>query len=441
MEKETILQKVKEAGVVGAGGAGFPAQVKISADADVVIANGAECEPLLSTDRFLMEQRAAEIVEGLRLIKQTTGAKDLYIALKAKYKKAIAVFDKILGASSDIELYKLDNYYPAGDEFELVYNITGNSIPENGLPLDVGAVVTNVNTILNIKRAVKDSKPVTTRWVTVAGALDEPYMAEVPVGINAGELVRRAKPSVEDYIIVGGGPMTGSVVDENYIIDKRDGGIVVLPVDNPAAIKKSRTVHSNEKRGKSMCDQCFDCSIVCPRNLLGHDLSPHIMMRNLFIAPENSSVHLTNAYLCCECGLCDMFACPLDLSPRQMLLQAQETLQKKGVANPHNRKDLKVHPERIFRRVNTDRLVKRIGLDKYEGQKLGVKSVKTDKVKIALCQHIGAPARPLVDEGERVTDGDLIAGIPEDTLGATVHASIDGKITKITDNSITIAGG
>ncbi|MGM0442019.1 MAG: 4Fe-4S dicluster domain-containing protein [Elusimicrobiota bacterium] len=441
MKKEEILRKVKSAGVVGAGGAGFPSYAKISADADVVIANGAECEPLLATDKFLMEKHAREIVEGLRLIKQTTGANELYIALKAKYKKAVASFNKILGTSSDIELYKLDNYYPAGDEFELVYDITGKSIPESGLPLDVGAVVTNVNTILNVKRAFTDDKPVTTRWVTVAGALETPYMAEVPVGITAGELIRAGKPKVEDYVIVGGGPMTGSIVDEDYLIDKRDGGILVLPEDNPAAVKKSRTIQSNEKRGKSMCDQCFDCSIVCPRNLLGHDLSPHKMMRNLFIAPENSSVHLTNAYLCCECGLCDMFACPLDLSPREMLVQARDTLQKEGVENPHNNKNLEVHPERDFRRVNTDRLVKRIGLDKYEGQKLAVKTVKTDKVKISLAQHIGAPSEPVISKGDKVSSGDIIAKIPEDTLGATVHASIDGKITNITDNSINIAGG
>ncbi len=441
MNREEILNKIMDAGIVGAGGAGFPSHLKVSADVDTVIANGAECEPLLSTDKYLMETKAREIAEGLRLIKQTTGAKNLYIALKKKYKKAVDAFNSVLGSSSDIELILLENYYPAGDEFELVYDITERLIPEGGIPLNVGVVVTNVNTILNIYLAVTKQQPGTTRWVTVAGNLKEPYLTEVPVGIKIGELINKAKPIAEDYKIVAGGPMTGEIVDENFRVTKLDGGVLVLPEDNPVIAKKMRTLRSWEKIGKSTCDQCFDCSIVCPRNLLGHDLEPHKMMRNLFIDPENSPVEITNSYLCSNCGLCDMFACPLGLSPRALLQQAAAELTQDGINSPHNRTELEPHPERDFRRVSTDRLTARLDIEKYEiNGDYRIKKIKTSKVMIPLKQHIGAPAAAVVKKGDKVKKGDLIASVPEKEIGANIHASIDGTVAGIRNENIEIKG-
>ncbi len=164
-----MIEKVKNAGVIGAGGAGFPTHVKIDAEAEILIANGAECEPLLSTDHYLMVEKAAEIVEGLKLVQQSTGAEKVYLALKEKYKDAIEELENILDEKDGIELYLLDNYYPAGDEVELVHNITDRVAPEGGIPLDISCVVINVNTLLNVYLADKEEKPVTTRWITVAG--------------------------------------------------------------------------------------------------------------------------------------------------------------------------------------------------------------------------------------------------------------------------------
>ncbi|MDA3792917.1 MAG: 4Fe-4S dicluster domain-containing protein [Elusimicrobia bacterium] len=441
MERKEILKKIKAAGVVGAGGAGFPSHMKISADVDTVIANGAECEPLLSTDRYLMETKAEEIAGGLRFIGRTTGAGNLYIALKKKYKKAVDAFNSVLGSTSDIELILLDNYYPAGDEFELVYDIAGRLIPEGGIPLDVGAVVTNVNTILNIYIAVEKDKPVTTRWITVAGDLKEPFLADVPVGIKISELIKKAKPNSEDYKIVAGGPMTGEIVDGNFRVTKLGGGVLVLPEDSPVIIKKERTAESWEKKAKSTCDQCFDCSIICPRNLLGHDLEPHKIMRNLFIAPENLPVHLTNSFLCSSCGLCDMYACPMDLSPRALLAQTSAELTEKGIKSPHNRIDLEEHPERNYRRVSTDRLTARLDIDKYEmHENYKVKTIKAADVLISLKQHIGVSAVPAVKKGDNVKKGDIIAEVPGNQLGANIHSSIDGAVSAVTKENIEIKG-
>jgi Na+-translocating ferredoxin:NAD+ oxidoreductase RnfC subunit len=436
MNKQEIIEKVQKAGVVGSGGGGFPAHIKISASVDTVIANGAECEPLLSTDKYIMETYTKDILEGLRFIKQATGAKKVVVALKKKYQRAVSELNKQVGISSDIDIYLLENYYPAGDEHELVYNITGKTVPEGGIPLDCSTVVINVNTALNIFNAVIGNNPVIKRWITVAGEVEQPYIAEVPVGISAGELVDIARPKIGDYSIIAGGPMMGMVVNRDFKITKLCGGIILLPVNHPVVVKHTRNISAHKKRGASMCDQCFDCSIVCPRNLLGHELAPHKIMRNIFLG--NGSVHLSNSFLCCECGLCNMFACPMDLSPRDILREAKLELGGKKIKNPHKRTELKVHPERDFRRVNTNRLMMRLGIDKYDLHELEVKEINTNSVSIAMKQHAGVSAKPVVKKGQVVNAGEIIGITPEDALGSSIHASIPGTVSEIGNGYVKI---
>ncbi|MGE5707311.1 MAG: electron transport complex protein RnfC, partial [Bacteroidota bacterium] len=163
---ERILEKIKAAGVVGAGGAGFPTHVKLAAQAQVVIANGAECEPLLRSDQQLMKRYPDVIVRGLKAAMEATGAKEGVIGLKAKYKDAVKALSHAIEKEKNIRLLLLDPVYPAGDEVVLTYEATGSVVPEGGLPLDVGAVVINVNTLLNVAYSLED-KPVTHRYVTV----------------------------------------------------------------------------------------------------------------------------------------------------------------------------------------------------------------------------------------------------------------------------------
>ena len=149
-----IVDAVREAGVVGAGGAGFPAHRKLEAQVGTVIANGAECEPLLHKDAAVMERNAEEIVAGVRAVMSATGARDGIIGLKEKHAGAIAALSPAC-VGSDVRLHLLGDYYPSGDEFLLVHAVTGRLIPPGGIPLQVGCVVHNVESLLNISRAIE----------------------------------------------------------------------------------------------------------------------------------------------------------------------------------------------------------------------------------------------------------------------------------------------
>jgi len=160
---------IKNAGVVGAGGAGFPTHVKSGSKVEFVLANGAECEPLLHKDYELMLLKAEEMIEGMALMIKATGAKKGYFGIKSKNATAIEVVKSKIG-NHPIEITELGDFYPSGDEYELVYTATGRWIPAGGIPLNVGCVVNNVETLMNIKYAA-DEKPVTEKFICVAGAV------------------------------------------------------------------------------------------------------------------------------------------------------------------------------------------------------------------------------------------------------------------------------
>lgn len=443
---DQIVENVRAAGVIGAGGAGFPTHVKIAVRVDTVIANGAECEPLLHCDQHLMTIQAGDVVEGLRLVMQASGAKHGIIALKQKYQAAIAALRAVLDQHPEmsVRLHLLESYYPAGDEFLLVYDVTGRMVPETGLPLHVGCIVQNVGTLVNIARA-QHGQPVTHRLLTVTGEVRAPKTLRVPIGTSIGEIIRWAggvKSDSASLSIVLGGPMMGrlaSSLDEP--VTKTTSGIIVLPADNATVRYLSRPLGSWIKRGRSTCDQCRDCTDLCPRHLLGHDLEPHKIMRTINYGITALPFNVTAAVLCCECRLCEAYACPLELSPCAYYKEIKRQLAAQGWRNDvHKRADLTPHPFREFRRVPTERLIGRLGLTAYAGLAcpLDPGDYRPERVTIPLRQHIGTAARPVVRAGDVVATGDLIGEIPEGKLGARVHASINGKVEKVTAEEIII---
>ena len=432
------IELIKEAGVVGAGGAGFPTHVKLNAKVDVVIANGAECEPLLRVDQQLMAERAPEIMKGLEIAMRITNAKEGVIALKGKYKSAVHAFEKEIEKSKDkrVRMHILGNFYPAGDEQVLVYEVTKRIVPEGGIPLMVSVVVQNVNTLINIANAI-EGKPVISKYVTVSGAVKNPSTFEVPIGISIKELIEKAGgAAVNPYRIIVGGPMMGYVGNEEEPVTKTTGGVIVLPAEHPLILKKMRDISRNAKLTQAACIRCTLCTQACPRNLLGHNIEPDRVMKSVAFGLSRDVSSITNAFLCVECGVCTYFACPMELDPMKINHEIKMQLSKAGVKNPHKRTDLHVNEFRETRKVPLSRLIARLGLSEYDVPAPMRGKIEAKKVRIPLKMHIGSPALPTVKVGDFVKEGDVIGRIT-DGLGANVHASISGKVTEVSGH-ITI---
>ncbi|MFQ5454262.1 MAG: SLBB domain-containing protein, partial [Candidatus Zixiibacteriota bacterium] len=182
-----LVEKVKEAGVVGAGGAGFPAYYKFNAKVEIMIANGAECEPLLCKDKELMQLFPGEIKKGMELVADAIGASRIILGIKAKNSDIIGQFKSLFGGTN-IEIFEMGDYYPAGDEYLLVYEATGRLIPYDGYPVDIGCVVSNVETLLNVALA-SAGVPVTETFVTITGKVRNPMTVKVPIGTSIQELL------------------------------------------------------------------------------------------------------------------------------------------------------------------------------------------------------------------------------------------------------------
>ena len=438
---EQIVNAVKNAGVIGAGGGGFPAFIKLSAKVDTIIANGSECEPLLNTDKTFMKQKPELIIEGIKYAMSATGAKEGIIAIKGYYKDVVKAVKAVLPDDNTIRIHLLENYYPAGDEFLLVYDVTKKIIPEGGIPLNVGVVVQNVVTLAQIAHAV-NGKPVTERILTITGEVERPTVVIVPIGSTYRDLIKMAGGLKDrNAVLIDGGPMMGKIV-ENWSsgISKTTSGIVALKPDSFVIGMHKKTLKQMIRLSKSACCQCFRCSDLCPRNLIGHDLFPHKTMRTIDYNNSEPMEHITSAFLCSQCGACELIACDfMLLSPRKIFAEYRRLLEEKGIKNPHNRSGLKTRSMYEFRKISIPTVMKKLGLTKYYRSDVDYAGIKNvSEVRIPLDRHAGAPAIPTVKMGQKIRMGNIIAASPADKLGSICHASIAGVVTDLTDNWIEI---
>lgn len=435
-----IVEAVRLAGVVGAGGAGFPAHIKLSAQAQTVIVNLAECEPLLRVDQQLAVREAETLIKGLELALQVTGAKNGVIALKAKYHDVAEILQKNL--PHGISLHFIPDIYPAGDEIILVHEVTGKVVPPGEIPLQVGVVVHNAQTLINIAKAVQ-GLPVIQRALTVTGWVNSPATFRVPLGISLFEVLKLVGgPKGESAAYILGGPVMGSVVtDLHQPVTKTTGGLIVLPEGHPLIERKQQTWENILRQAKSTCLQCSFCTELCPRHVLGHNLSPHLIMRSINYGALSQPVDVLGSLICSECGVCEMFACPVGLSPRRVNAAFKEKLRAAGIK--YQGKVLNEDPLHYERSIPTSRLIQRLGLQTFNlsapwKEDLTVNAAEIMTVDIPLRQHIGVHAVPVVKKGQHVTEGELIADIPQGQLGARIHASITGKISKVTPEQVQI---
>lgn len=437
----TYVEMIREAGVVGAGGAGFPTHIKANNRAEVVIANGAECEPLLRVDRQVMENYAGKVVEGLKIVMEISGARKGVICLKEKYHLAVGMLKQVLSTERNMELHLMGSYYPAGDEQQMVYEVTGKVVPPGGLPIDVGAIVNNVSTLVNIANAVHGI-PVTNKIVTVTGEVRNPATLTVPIGTPLRTLVEIAGGPREnsEYTLIVGGPAMGKV-ESNWSapVTKTTGGIIVLPSDHRVVSKKTSSLDKDYRLAKSVCCQCNYCTQLCPRNALGLGVEPHKVMRAVGYGDAGMMGNANAVFACCDCGLCTYYACNMDLTPGKMVTMIKGAMAKKGV-KPEKTIPYEVSESREYKKVPVSRFIERLGLSRYDvPAPLNDKEIQVDRVTIPLKQHIGMPAVPVVKPGDQVQKGDLIGRVDEGKVGANVHASISGFVAAVTGEYIEIS--
>lgn len=440
---EQVVHRVREAGVVGAGGAGFPTYKKLEAQVEHVIANGAECEPLLQKDRETMLQDRQAFFRGLAIMRDVTGAKVVTIAVKRKNQDVVDGFRKEAEAVG-FKTLVYEDVYPAGDEYILVYEITGRQIPPGGIPLAVGAVVDNVETIVNIARAV-DGQPVTEKYLTICGEVKQPVTTAVPVGVSIADCIEHLAGgwTTDDPVVLTGGLMMGGVAKSlSDPVTKNMGGLIVLPSDHYLVRRKTQARETYTRIGHGQCDQCSLCTELCPRYILGYPIEPHRVMRTLLMTGAARQRGSLWAQYCCECNVCSLIACPEQLDPKNICVDAKRLLRENRLG--WTDAELKTlfrepHPIRPGREVPIKTLYTRLGLTPYDRQSHFQRSDwQPRSVTLPLAAHVGAPAKPIVREGDRVRRGDMIGTVDDSQLGCPIHASIDGRVTAVTPQAIEI---
>jgi Na+-translocating ferredoxin:NAD+ oxidoreductase RnfC subunit len=434
-----LVEQVKAAGVVGAGGGGFPTHVKLAAKADTVIANGAECEPLLHKDAVVMEHFAAEVVRGVELSMDAVGAKDGVIAIKAKNKHAVQTI-RTACQGTRVRVHLLGDYYPAGDEYDLVYSVTGRLIPPAGIPIQVGTVVNNVETFVNIA-AASAGQPVIHKTLTLAGAVRRPVTVTAPIGTPFRDCFEVAGGlTTDDPVLCLGGLMMGQTTDDlETPITKTTTGVVILPRSHPVVQRKLQPGRAQARIGKSACDQCRYCTEYCPRFLLGYAVEPHQVMRSLAFTATGESFWNQWAALCCACGLCTLYACPELLFPKEACDDAKVELRKAGLkwTGPST---VKAHPLREGRRVPIKSLMRRLAVEQYDHPApLHHEVLRPARVTLPLRQSAGAANKPIVQTGDRVRAGQALGELPAQALGAILHAPFDATVTAVTPDRIDLS--
>ena len=228
---DDYLQKIKDAGIVGVGGAGFPTGIKFSTQipGGYLIANAAECEPILGHNVKFMEEQPEVLVRGMKYIMELTGAKEGYIAIKTKYRKALLALGKACKNEPNISIKILPNMYPAGDERVIVRETLGVILQPGQLPLEANAIISNVETIKHVVNAIEEDKPLIDKDLTVGGRVQNPSIfLDVPIGLPISVFIERAGGYINPHgEIVRGGPFTGRPAREEEPINKTTGGLLV----------------------------------------------------------------------------------------------------------------------------------------------------------------------------------------------------------------------
>lgn len=442
MNLEELQKIVYNAGIVGAGGAGFPTHRKISDKVEQIVVNAAECEPLMMVDHYILEYHLQELIDTLNLLCEVMDTREAIIGIKGKNMHLLD--EKIVKSlrGTKVKIKEIPDIYPAGDEVVLTYETTGKIIPEGAIPVMVGVMVINVETLFNIYKAVNGETPVVDKYITIGGDVPKDITVKAPVGMKIADLLDAVGyGNTDGKEVVNGGPMMGKLVklDED-VVTKTTKGLLIFPKTHSVIQRMKMPVSIAIKRASAACCNCTMCSDMCPRYLLGHSIQVHKTVR----AASHGEVKNVEAFLqnslCCGCGVCSVIACQQGILPSKVSMEIKGSLGRHGLRRENNIAPEAVRPERASRLVSSNKLIDRLGIRRYvkdKVEKLDV-SFNPSKVYIELKQHVGKPAESIVKVGDRVKRGQTVASVPYGDLGTCMHASIDGVVTAVTDRFVVI---
>lgn len=420
---------MRDFGIVGAGGAGFPSYAKLAEGADLLLINGAECEPLLATDYILLRDELELVIDGVLEVIKNTSITKAYIAVKAHNAERLGWKDGERLAEG-VFARALPDIYPLGDEISLIYEATGRLINPGKLPITKGIIVYNVETMYNLGRGIRYGEAVTTKWLTIGGEVKEPVVIKVPLGAKIADIFARLGIEVkEGYTVLDGGPSMGKVINpKTYAVNKTTKGILILPNNSQAILSKMTNEEIATKRAETACCQCTRCTDMCPRHLLGYPLEPHKMVRTAMGVAEVMPDMVISATLCCGCGVCESLACNQGISPKAVIDNYKKLLSKNRLRFDKNG-EYDVRAERDYRMIPYKKWMSVLGVSKFDRDTDYYGEINDfERVEIALSRHIGIPSTPVVNDGDIVNRGDLIASAA-DGLSLPQHASISGRVT------------
>lgn len=316
--KEEIVSRIRQAGIVGMGGATFPTHVKLSPSkpVDTLIINGAECEPYITCDHRIMLECGKELVEGVTILKKALGVNKAYIGIETNKKDAIEYLIPI-AAEKGIEIVPLKPKYPQGAEKQLIYAVTKRKVPAGGLPMDVGVVVDNIHTAYSVYRAVRLGEPLYMRAMTVSGhGVENGGNFWVRNGVSYRDIFEHTKgnKSEEDLVkIISGGPMMGFAVSSMDASTAKGTSSILFATKDDVKIEKI-----------TACINCARCVNACPMGVM-----PMYVERSVDIGDIKGAVKY-GANNCIECGSC-AYVCPAKRPLVTSCRLAKKLAKEKGV--------------------------------------------------------------------------------------------------------------
>ncbi len=361
LEARELREIIRDAGIVGLGGAGFPSFIKLNPGArtavDTLILNGAECEPYISCDDMLMRERPAEVVKGARIMRHALQARTTLIGIEDNKPEAIAAMRQALAemGEKEIEVVVVPTRYPTGGEKQLIKVLTGKEVPSQGLPLDVGVVCHNVATAASVYCAVERGEPLISRIVTITGhAANTPRNIEARIGTPINELIAQAGGSKGGHQLLMGGPMMGFSLQNETLPTIKTTNCLLLATNSEMPPKSDATP----------CIRCGECANVCPARLLPQQLYWHSR------AKEFDKVQDYHLFDCIECGCC-AYVCPSELPLVQYYRYAKTEIWAQEREKAAADKARERHEFRLFRK-------EREKAEKAAKHKARAKAVKKD---------------------------------------------------------------